>query len=1437
MTQLKFSWRRFRRTVRRIVFPLTLLLACSMKVCGGVPESSLPDASSVVRLALVMDPQAAGLQAQLTVRLAGEKTWALVDREQIELFIQEQELAALVSNPDRMARLGRLLDIDGFVHLRSADPAGTDWLVELIEARSGRLLGSETVRVHPANADRAELLGSMVTTFLRRHLAAITAVAPAGRHAVVVLDFATVGDGTDSQATAMRLGAELRARLMERGLSIVDRNLIRSVTREKALKSAGFTDNDRPALALLGAAWLVSGEFHAGAKPSLELSVLNVTRGLNGPKRRFDIELRAGVVRFSPEIVDWLLSVIGSDSGKSAPPLPFEMTIQAEALQPFYRGMARFSGGDYWAAASEFEQASLLNMKFEDACLWEARCYELLGFPHLAGALRRFVRIGLVARGNSAYGRGIPDEGITFLGVVDESRPRQSEKARNLEMLMVNELVRDRQQPIRLADELARLRDEYDQLVGTPDVLGTRWQDAPNLLAGKCIGGTLLSSGTNLSLQLTVLDTLTGERLGDYTLEMPRNEKSWPTDVVRMIAAVRAMKPVAQPPILRNNPELVPVPELTRLVKADDFVRANTALLQLMQADPTNTALWGNRLRRGSDAEDGVQGYVNFALNEEWLARLPVAHPWHAWLELAQIYQFYPWKPNGLLYSDQKRDFFKDLQKFIAEHPDDAPGAFAEYTALLEQIARFPPDELAKRFGGVQSRLDRHAASPGQAALLRVADMARQLRELALIAAGSPDAPRSFPKPKHSYPHHIRPVFHGGGVIDYELLNWWAASEATWFDDSQVDLFQEACAALYIVYGRERDTYVPDPALIKKYPHSYTLLAFVINALHESNYWISFPMRYPLDGKAERAQYRAWVDYAGNELKREILLAKNPGNLVHGELWARTLIHELSLWNLMKEVPDSEFEALRGELSRMLKEAEARCGAYPRTQILADWRTMPRIPPPDMVGRNLPDTVLNLDYIAHQEEEIGRRCWAQHPLLDRSWVRFIHAYPYSAMPLEDLCKIYLRRLPQLEQFMGTGALSYDEQALVMDFALVMYQNNRIQEAERLFRRIVENPASTVVPPETARELRANAAMRLGWVLRAAGRKTEALDAARLALELSGPRQLNVIKRISPDRIDYNRRDYGLVRETTLRLLSELRSADNGTRPDEHILQFTVRTPNIKNAELICHVRVPRGYRPKDGPPHRVLVIVPSLNEGTFAYCAEGSPWAAFADSENMFLLLPQFVCVDEDAEDPARGFHSPQIWSGQALLDALAELRSRYNNIQTDKLLLHGYGGGAQFVHRFALWKPELVSAISAHSAATWTPVDFALGLNPVSVLRGIPCLVTCGAEDDLRINILERLGPSLRWVTFAREAGVPVLWKIWSGEVHNRSTRMERLARAFLSECLRKDGATSSVRWVTDLRDGRCYHADDQQVQRIPPNYLETLPSEDFKKLWNEEQ
>jgi len=1426
-------------TIRNFACCIVLLGVIGISPARAVESNSTGSVvSDVPRLALVVtgSKEADNLQAELTARLAADKAWALVERGQIEFLLKEKEFGTLVSIPDQRAHLGRLLGLDGFVQVRSADQTGDTWFLELIDARSGRLVGSETLRAKPPGVNRGEFLGSAVTAFLHQHLVAITARASDRGRTVAVLDFETIGDGTDGQATALRLSEELRERLGRRDLPVVDRSLTHSVAREKALGRAGFTEGGRRSLVLLGAEWLVTGEFHAGAKPYFELSALNVPRGADVAKRRFELESRDGLIRFPSAAESWLVSVMAGESEKAAAAQPFELTIQAEALQPFYRGVSKFSVGDDWGAVAEFEQASLLNQKFEDAYLWEARCYDRLGFPYLAEALRRFVRIGLIARGSSAYGKGNAGDGIMFLGITGGPLVQQSEKLRNLEMLVVNGLVQKQNKPVRLAGELARLRDEYDQLVGTPDVQGTRWQDAPNLLSGKCISGNLQSAGEKPVLKITVLDILTGELLAERSYELPQNETTWPETVPQIIAAALTVESSAKSPAAAASPPVQPVEDLARLVTSGDPSQANVALLQLMQADPTNKALWGRQLRRGADLEEAVQGYVNFALNEEWLARLPKSHLWHAWVELAQMLQFQPWKPKGLLFSDQKRDFTTDIQAFISAHPDDAPGAVAGFVALQEQIAQFPPDELAHRLWDVQYRLETYAKKPGYAALNRLADMARQLRELVLIAAGSSGAPRSFPKPQGSYPFHIRLVFRGNEVIDYEMLHslGWAATEGTQFEDSQVDLFQEACAALYIIYGREQDAFTPDPDLIRKFPNSYGLLPFVIQALHESNYWLGFPMRHPLDGVSERKQYRAWVDYAYNELKREIPLSKKSNDVWRKEVWSRALIHELLLWNLINEVPDKEFETMRSELSRMLQEAETRCGTYRREPEFADWRTLSRIPPAEMAvsyRENIPDKILNFEYLATQEERIGSHCWSQHPLLDRSWVKMIHNYPFSDMARKDLCQLYLRRLPRLEQLCGKGELSYDEQTLVMDFALVMYLNDKIQEAEPLFRRIVENPVNDLAPAETTRELRANAALRLGWVLRASGRKAEALDAARLALELSGPRNFNVITRISTDRVDYDWGESCQVRETALRLLNELRSSENGSRQDKKIVQFVVRTPDISNAELIWHVRVPRGYRPDNSTPYRILIIVPSLNEGAYAYCADASPWASFADTEKVFLLLPQFVYLDLSGSG---GFQSPQIWSGQALLDALAELRSRYQ-VQTDKLLLHGYGAGAQFAHRFALWKPELVSALSAHSAGFWTPADFALGLHPVSALRGIPCLVTCGEGDDRRVKTLQRLGASLRWVTFAREAGVPVLWKIWPDETHERSERMERLARAFLSACLKKDQPTKGKQWVVDLRDGHCYRADDQQVKKLPVNYVETLPSESFMNTWNE--
>src|SRR5205823_4621045 len=113
-----------------------------------------------------------------------------------------------------------------------------------------------------------------------------------------------------------------------------------------------------------------------------------------------------------------------------------------------------------------------------------------------------------------------------------------------------------------------------------------------------------------------------------------------------------------------------------------------------------------------------------------------------------------------------------------------------------------------------------------------------------------------------------------------------------------------------------------------------------------------------------------------------------------------------------------------------------------------------------------------------------------------------------------------------------------------------------------------------------------------------------------------------------------------------------------------------------------------------GELSRVLLLAPSYNFGAAEFCRDNNPWARFADAHGLILVVPEFMTLTTEAI-------LPQQWAGPATLAALVAIKKQYP-IHADQLLIHGYGNGAEFAERFALWKPELCAAVSIHSAVDW---------------------------------------------------------------------------------------------------------------------------------------
>jgi poly(3-hydroxybutyrate) depolymerase len=138
-------------------------------------------------------------------------------------------------------------------------------------------------------------------------------------------------------------------------------------------------------------------------------------------------------------------------------------------------------------------------------------------------------------------------------------------------------------------------------------------------------------------------------------------------------------------------------------------------------------------------------------------------------------------------------------------------------------------------------------------------------------------------------------------------------------------------------------------------------------------------------------------------------------------------------------------------------------------------------------------------------------------------------------------------------------------------------------------------------------------------------------------------------------------------------------------------------------------------------------------------------FATFAERYGCIVLAPLFPA---EASGPAAPDNYKFIaWQrlrfDRLLLDMVAEVADTYP-VDGDRFGLHGFSGGAQFVHRFLYLHPERVAAVSVAAPGRVTPLDLSktwwagVGNVPevfgrpvdLAALRAVPVQVLVGADD-----------------------------------------------------------------------------------------------------------
>lgn len=239
----------------------------------------------------------------------------------------------------------------------------------------------------------------------------------------------------------------------------------------------------------------------------------------------------------------------------------------------------------------------------------------------------------------------------------------------------------------------------------------------------------------------------------------------------------------------------------------------------------------------------------------------------------------------------------------------------------------------------------------------------------------------------------------------------------------------------------------------------------------------------------------------------------------------------------------------------------------------------------------------------------------------------------------------------------------------------------------------------------------------------------------------------------------------------------------------------------------------------------VLVVVHD-SERKFLDCVHG--FADFAARHGLVIVAPLFppnVLGDED-EDGYKFLIHPGVRYDRLLLEMVREVQMA-RGLAESRFYLHGYSGGAQFVHRFALLHAQQLRAVSVASPGEVTLADETVGwwggvgdtaeifggpvqwaavgsldwhlavgdrdIDTAQLLEQPPS--ACWADDRsrLRSNRQDRL--KTLWASLMQR-GARVHFELLAGVEHHDGQQPAReSAQVFFAQCLAVDAAVQICR------------------------------------------
>ena len=567
-----------------------------------------------------------------------------------------------------------------------------------------------------------------------------------------------------------------------------------------------------------------------------------------------------------------------------------------------------------------------------------------------------------------------------------------------------------------------------------------------------------------------------------------------------------------------------------------------------------------------------------------------------------------------------------------------------------------------------------------------------------------------------------------------------------------------------------------------------------------------------------------------DDIHRELQILKNADELNEVETcMVRRLMTDLARPGYQVTVPDAEFDRMRDAFVKDVDEANTRVArnhreGYPDNYL--DWRKFTR-EISSFQNRKLWNNdqieIYDMDFLRNQEKTTAQQS-VNVPLLSSPWHQLMLSYEYITLSRMTRGGFFLPQLPKLLKDYDRPDLNSSELEEIIKFGITMLRSEHYPRgAEELFQKVYDTLEKK--GPLTGPDLNVymNSELFLAAMAIHFDRKPEAVRLLKQVLETAGGNPVHVIE--EQDRW-YSVRVEPL-QVVAVRLLSDLRQLTTAQEQSGSLGKVLVREPGYFPGEIPFYFHIRLGFDPKSGKKYRVLLLIGQANHGGLEYADGDNTWTRFADAHDLFLVVPHLLNYW------TYPFH-PQEFIGNATLHALEKIRARLPD--PHRSTAHGrLRVGGEFHESLRHAAPGDFRAISLNSIDNleWQEAP-AIGEHPLSDLKQIPCLVTC-EEESVDPYISGNFSNMVRFVSFARAAGVPVIWKSIPRAYSGPTPEMEQLTQAFLADALDESG--KKERFTGDLRTWKYFPAGDKRIGDIPPHFRQELPDRPVAQLWGEEQ